>query len=719
MKQLYNLSYTIFQTIFILAIATQLSAQTWGPTNGPLGGSARDIVLDSANTLFVGGPAGIFQSTTNADLWEKTTGEISTSFLTRMLVSADSNCLFVGTTNLGLYKSTDSGSSWENLNTELPASNIQDLTIGLDGTLIAGSNNGGVFRSGDNGATWEDLSSGLDDLRVFAAAQSNNGDLYAGTILTGIYRYSTTDTTWRPLSAGLGNLRCTWLMAHGADEMLAGTGGGVFKISAADTAWVKLGAVSPGPIFVTSLYLDNNQQLFASSLNGVHLYDSSNDTWTAMNNGISIMRTWRITQNAAGQYFLASDAGILRSDDNAASWTRQVNGFKASRVLSLLAVDNQTILSGNESSGIFRSINEGVDWEVSSMGLTSFAIRVMAQGPGDYIFAGISGVSGINRSTDLGQSWELVNNGFSGSSVQAITTTDAQVYAASNAGVFCSVDSGDTWQNLPNNGLTNTNIRALAVNSQGTIFAGTWNGGVFRFMENDTIWTEVNNGITRLFISALAIDDNGNLFAGTSGGGVFRSEDDGDNWVQINQGLTSTGVNVLSTQAAGTIYAGTSQGVFYSEDNGDNWMALNNGLSNLNIRSLLVRPNDILYAGTYGNGVYRIDLNQTSLDHTTDPLPAQFTLEQNYPNPFNPTTNIEFQIPPGGRSAFGSVELKVYDINGRLVKTLLNEPLSAGFHSVVWNGKNDNGQRVASGLYFYQLKAGEKFQQVRKMMLIR
>ncbi len=94
-------------------------------------------------------------------------------------------------------------------------------------------------------------------------------------------------------------------------------------------------------------------------------------------------------------------------------------------------------------------------------------------------------------------------------------------------------------------------------------------------------------------------------------------------------------------------------------------------------------------------------------------LPVTYELLQNYPNPFNPSTTIGFRI-----SDVGIVTLKIYDISGRLVKTLLNENRNAGNYSMTWDGTNHLGNRVGSGIYFYKLTT-EDFQQVKKMMLIK
>ncbi len=79
-------------------------------------------------------------------------------------------------------------------------------------------------------------------------------------------------------------------------------------------------------------------------------------------------------------------------------------------------------------------------------------------------------------------------------------------------------------------------------------------------------------------------------------------------------------------------------------------------------------------------------------------IPKQFSLSQNYPNPFNPTTIISYQL-----SVFSHVTLKVYDILGREVRTLVNERETAGQHVIQWDGTDQNGRHVASGVYYYRL----------------
>jgi len=95
-------------------------------------------------------------------------------------------------------------------------------------------------------------------------------------------------------------------------------------------------------------------------------------------------------------------------------------------------------------------------------------------------------------------------------------------------------------------------------------------------------------------------------------------------------------------------------------------------------------------------------------------VPGDFELYQNYPNPFNPTTTIAFDLP---RQSL--VTLNIYDVTGRLVRTLLHKQIVAGEHHLFWDGRDASGQRVASGIYLYRLQAGNQFTETRKMVLLK
>lgn len=118
------------------------------------------------------------------------------------------------------------------------------------------------------------------------------------------------------------------------------------------------------------------------------------------------------------------------------------------------------------------------------------------------------------------------------------------------------------------------------------------------------------------------------------------------------------------------------------------------------------------YSYYSGVGKFSVNGGAVGVDKTTE-IPVAYDLKQNYPNPFNPTTTIKFSLP---EASF--VSLKIFDVLGREVKTLISTELTSGSHIINWNGDDESGRKVASGNYIYQISTG-KFTQARKMTLLK
>jgi len=112
-------------------------------------------------------------------------------------------------------------------------------------------------------------------------------------------------------------------------------------------------------------------------------------------------------------------------------------------------------------------------------------------------------------------------------------------------------------------------------------------------------------------------------------------------------------------------------------------------------------------------GAWETDYH-TSIDSDREvSIPASYKLSQNYPNPFNPMTTIDYSVVTRSQ-----VTISIYSILGREINTILNEEKSAGNYSIQWNGEDSEGNRVASGIYFYQIKAGD-FINSKKMLMLK
>ncbi|MGA2667850.1 MAG: T9SS type A sorting domain-containing protein, partial [Ignavibacteria bacterium] len=160
--------------------------------------------------------------------------------------------------------------------------------------------------------------------------------------------------------------------------------------------------------------------------------------------------------------------------------------------------------------------------------------------------------------------------------------------------------------------------------------------------------------------------------------------------------------------------------------NGSYWASLGSGLDS-SVYALTVYNNDIIAGGWFdtAGGIYAKRIarwnGNIGIRKLSEELPHEFLLSQNYPNPFNPSTKIKFDISPiplsrgvdaeGGRGV--SVRLTIYDLLGREVTTLVNQPLQPGTYEVEWDGTN-----YPSGVYFYRLTAGN-YSDTKKLVLLK
>jgi hypothetical protein len=198
-------------------------------------------------------------------------------------------------------------------------------------------------------------------------------------------------------------------------------------------------------------------------------------------------------------------------------------------------------------------------------------------------------------------------------------------------------------------------------------------------------------------------DGDGNtdiFFGGNYSGSVHRIEYNGTGDIADSTSYTYEKVFQDTTPVGGAR-------VYSVSFPGDNWALLHGGDASTDMNGngepeFLIGYEDGDSLQNYivmveGNGITGIDIKPGA------EILKTYTLHQNYPNPFNPSTSITYDL-----SIADNISLKVYDLLGQEVKTLVNGDVSAGSHTVVWNGTNNSGSQVASGIYIYTLQVGSK-----------
>jgi hypothetical protein len=391
-----------------------------------------------------------------------------------------------------------------------------------------------------------------------------------------------------------------------------------------------------------------------------------------------------------------------------AQWVQVSNGMGNISVPALASSGNY-LFAGTWRNGVYLSTNNGTSWAQTSLNnryVGSFAVN------NNNIFAGTT--IGVYLSTNYSTNWTQTS--LNNRDIYSLVANGNNIFAGVDYGVYLSTNNGTNWTQTS---LNNRMVKAIAINGN-DIFAGTGVPcyGVYLSTNNGTNWTQTS--LNNRCVFSLAI--NGSfIFAGAENG-VYLSTNNGTNWI-----LTSLNNKEILALAVNenNIFAGTgANGVFVSKDSGATWEQRNEGLGNLPVFDFCIL-NSYIFAGTSEKSVYRRPLSELiGIKPISTDIPKSFSLSQNYPNPFNPSTKIHFAIPPYaspfGEGGKGDVSLKVFDILGHEVSTLVNEQLKPGSYEVEFNGNN-----YPSGVYFYKLTVRQNgsstgdYSESKKMLLIR
>jgi hypothetical protein len=417
--------------------------------------------------------------------------------------------------------------------------------------------------------------------------------------------------------------------------------------------------------------------------------------------------------------FLLIMVVIVSSQRSNAQWTNPDLTFTG-RVIQCFTVMDTVILAGTDG-GMIRSANNGATWANyggimggknirTLFSLTSYPFDVLG-GTMNY------GGGGIFQSTNYGNSW----TGFPLDSVQPPSLahvnsilkieTSNIFWVGTDRGVYLLPEYYPlSYWNPYSTGLASgdyTKVRAM-LSAGGEIFAGTDNGV---YILNGSSWAQRSNGLSSTNVTALKSVD-GYLIAGISQGseGIYISADTGKTWAISKTIPAVTCILIVGSN----IFVGSSgDGVWLTRNYGTTWNQENDGFGGAAYNVMSLEANDqYIFAGTNGSSVWRRPLSQLITVPTEvqerNLQPEAFSLKQNYPNPFNPSTSISFSIP-----STSFVSLKVYDLLGREVATLVSEQMSSGNHSKQWNAA-----ALPSGIYFYRLQTGS-FTETKKLVLLK
>ncbi len=630
-----------------------------------------------------------------------------------------------------IFKTSDGGNSWNIVAPEnIPET---DLTDGAeeptfsnrwfsgDSTAWFNTDKGRVFRSVNRGKSWTAADVGLGSSIVYTSFSDDMNGLATVPILSkSIAKTTDGGVTWEitsnqlPINAGLQHINGTtntymYLTGNLGTYLSTGDHGYGLTRDAGESFEME------GDIPLNGVTFVNDSTGWAGSTSDNKIYK-----WTGLPLG----------KNYSTDNWQAYSPGFPDSI-NASSW-------------SIADENNIWILGGTADQSPYqefrKTTNSGSTWSSGSVpaGGEFFFTHVFAIDE-DTAWVTMADNSSfppkgrVYKTTDGGDTWSNMLDVTAPNFVHFFDKNDGLVvgdaWGENKYFIYTTQDGGNSWDRVPTSDIPDPTFEGGI--EQGTnsnfSFAGdsslwfpTDQGRIFRTTDRGYSWSVADVGLGTIYTFASFQDEQTGLATSFSSTNVAQTTDGGKTWQILPEGSSLPSIGFprhVSGTAESYVYgaSGFSDGNGFSNDGGSNW-------ENVDELSLLpptfIKPS-VGWAGTNVDNVFYKwtgpafpDIINAIGENNTSDMPREFRLRQNYPNPFNPSTVISYSLPVNSH-----VSLTIYNMLGQKVRKLVNQTQSAGIQTTVWDGLDNIGQRVASGIYFYRLEANS-FMETKKMMLM-
>lgn len=570
---------------------------------------------------------------------------------------------------------------------------INDIFLNVDNSIIMASNSG-LFKSTDEGINWTQLS--LPSKNYLALAGDNIAPFKLATISDDsniVYLSSNNGLSWISTSYGL----------------------------------------PQGPFEFTDVDMNIYGQIFVGAKSGVYRTTNFGTNWGPFSDGLEypdfgVMKVLKVNTVycSDNRVYAGTDEGIFEKTNQSAYWTQ-------------IGPNNQQCLSLGKSPAMMDHLILGTpkgvkvnsyDWFVAdNYGQDGFPINALIlSSQGNYsLAAGIypEGNGFIQRSTNAGYNWETVfnlpltagkfNYFFQRKDSVNLFLTLSEGINSSGLYICDIINSPTQWNAIPNTQGMNFKFATAFWNQSTEIY----------FLVNDSLIYKSNDGGRTLsyvsFVpggkrnSIYTVDHGSTKSIYACGQGIMVSTDYGLTWEDF--GLNEYEVVRMIYESYSLLAATRNNGYFAKYHSQGDWLPFSAGLGEGKvINDALNYTTWVLHTATTNHSVYFLWLIINDVEDQNDlESPNNFVLMQNYPNPFNPTTKIRFVVKSNVKSQMSIVNIKVYDLLGNEIATLVNEEKSAGIYEADFNADKYG---LTSGIYFYQLQTGN-FVETKKMILLR
>lgn len=615
--------------IFLLIISIEnlySQNQYWEKIEGLSGGFINSIIFHN-DKIFCSGNGGVYMSSDKGEKWvsiglnDKTISDISISdnfifaissngcFRKEMddttwinvkegrwqSIYAKDSTIFIGSNYLGVYRSTDLGLTWVEANDGIDNMDIEEIFITSNNIVLASASGGdgsGVFRSTNNGDNWERI----DPYRYawnFEGIAEYNNILYAFDSENSAKVYKSTD------------FGKTWFLPANAS--------------------------APSDI-IQSIYVDETGIYVGVYHYGIFKSTNEGASWVKLNAGLNNKYVYAINSDATN-LFCATFDGIYKSLKSNVSWVKKSEGINNIWVTSL-ATDGDQLLIGTYGSGLF-SYKNNIFNRISLGTDLMFIIDLKVFNNKIYVISS-SWVPTLDAkfhfSSNNGNSWVLVNNGFDTGGLKGIDANNKYVYVGSWFGLFRKQIIGSTWEKLTNGIPNNINISSIA-SSDSVVIVTNGTAEIYRSTDYGDSWQSLY--VQNLFSGIRVYSANkGEFYLGNGQVNMmFKSTDYGITWQNLNIPLFNSSIQSIYINDNELFVGLSNNGILISSDRGHKWITSNIGLDSKNISSFSTLGNTN-FVGTMSNGIYKriVDL--------TEPIPID-TIYHNNEISFSWTSSVD------------------------------------------------------------------------------
>lgn len=630
-----------------LYASTSFSQGVWEQMDIPYSGIIRSLVASPNGTIFAASQTNLFRSTDDGENWEVLAFP-GTHF--KVAVNPDGDVFAID--NDEIFRSPDNGDTWEVVFSGGPPG-FSTITISPEGIIAVGNINWEfgplIYISTDNGETWETkLEEGYtEQMNLFFNGQ---GQLFMANS-NYLVRSDDLGTTWSEPLMWTGFYFNMIMAFDSNDEIYLANDyeTGIFHSTDNGETWERVFNAGARAIAVNS-----NDQVFAGDLD-LFMSPDHGDTWNSIHE-LNVLTVSSICIDFENTIYAATSNGIFRSFDNGQNWELSYKGLFEPLVTDIETYNQDVYLTRNGK--LFHSSDLGINWEEVLLPLRNNYMSSIEIRPNGEIYVygyytSFDTYGTILKSSDNGQTWTVL--------VSRITSDIAfgmgdDIFILSDSLIHRSMDNGINWQIL-NQDLSCLNPSEIAITNSGVIFVNSslCEDAVYVSTDNGNTWTEAGYGSMNN-VENIEVNSQGDAYILTEASEIFTSSDNGENWTQIEIGHQ---VNTIELDYLDNLLVGTDNGVYASYDNGATWTQNSEGIEDSDVTSLHVGIMGYAFVGTSNGQLFRQDYNVK----TNNQIRNNLTI---YPNPAREKFTLVY---PWFQA--GTVDkVNIFNVYGKLVKTV-------------------------------------------------